>query len=586
MSNREPIEWVEIDVDQCTLTYGTGACTAALGVTGELKCFNTFKTCQDKLNYDLGSLTYTFAMSQSHLPTKVGVFPVLQSIRKSPSLVNIAGHNPDVVGVGKRETVSFTLSDFPYHDRYTDKYASERVTGVAQSSGIGYNPEDRGTFFGKMRSRFPYYAGRPARYCRGFIDNGVLVDVVKQHYIITDMDVDYNSQTAHIEAKDILWLADDKKAVAPIASDGKLISDISDTDTALTLQPTGVGDGYPTSGRAIIGSEIVDYTRVDDVITLVTRGVSNTEVSGHSLGDAFQEVFTADIERIDSVISRLLVDYAGVPSSYIPTTKWSDEVTRWASSLYVSVDISKPVGVNKLLGELAVLGMSIWWDSELQEIGLKINRPPDEDTVYEVSDNRNIRAVELVDNDDDRLTQVGIYTDIDNPTKSITDGSNYNKALWLIDIDAQTPFEFNDTSIRQIYSRWLGVGDDNLVRIIAKRLLNRFRWSPTTYTFRIKADQDIRLTDVISMDSRIAQDDTGLNELQLMQVISIKRTQGGEELEVIAQSYQFDQNYGYIVENTRPVYTASTDAQKARGAYFADDVTLEMSDGSPPYQFI
>jgi hypothetical protein len=44
--------FVEIELPVCTLTYGESPCTAALGVTGDKKCFNTRKTCQDIANYD------------------------------------------------------------------------------------------------------------------------------------------------------------------------------------------------------------------------------------------------------------------------------------------------------------------------------------------------------------------------------------------------------------------------------------------------------------------------------------------------------------------------------------------------------
>jgi len=54
----------------------------------------------------------------------------------------------------------------------------------------------------------------------------------------------------------------------------------------------------------------------------------------------------------------------------------------------------------------------------------------------------------------------------------------------------------------------------------------------------------------------------------------------------LLQKFTFDKRYGFITENTRPLYTASSDAQKARGAYFVDENTLEVGDGGKPYVFI
>jgi hypothetical protein len=501
-------------------------------------------------------------------------------------MVNIAGTDDKLNSLGKRETLTFTMGDFPYHDRYTDKYAQERVTGAAQSSGIGYSPEVRGTFFGKLRARWPYYAGRPARYCTGYIDGGVLSGVVKRHYVITDMDIDVAGNTASFEVKDILHLADNDKALAPIADDGELAIDIDELAMTFDLLPAGIGASYPASGRAVIGSEVVDYTRSVDTITLTARGVRNTDISSHSEGDSFQTVFTKTNERVDNVIYDLLVNYAKINSAFVPLVKWEAEITRWASTLRLTVDITKPTGVNKLIGELAILGLSIWWDSELQEVGLKVNRPPDEDTIYDVSDNRNIMSISIDDRDDERLTQVGFYSVILNPTLNATDGNSYARLRQIVDVDAQSDNEFGDTKVKQIYSRWLGDGNESLVRILGKRLINRFRWSPARYTFTIRDDQAIHLTDVIRVNSRISQDETGANKERLMQAIMITRSEAKHEMQLVAQVYQFDQRYGFIAENTRPVYTLSTPEQQARGVYFADDITLKMSNGDPAYQLI
>ncbi len=49
---REPLQIVELIQPWCGLTYGSAPCTAAVGVTGDRKCFNTRKTCQDRDNYN------------------------------------------------------------------------------------------------------------------------------------------------------------------------------------------------------------------------------------------------------------------------------------------------------------------------------------------------------------------------------------------------------------------------------------------------------------------------------------------------------------------------------------------------------
>ncbi len=53
---RKPVYIVEMDLDFCTRTYGVSPCTAAIGVTGTAKCFQTRKTCQDAANYSGGAV--------------------------------------------------------------------------------------------------------------------------------------------------------------------------------------------------------------------------------------------------------------------------------------------------------------------------------------------------------------------------------------------------------------------------------------------------------------------------------------------------------------------------------------------------
>lgn len=587
MSEREPIVWVEIDVDQCALTYGSAPCTAVLGTTGELKCFNTFKTCQDKDNYNLGSLTYKFYMPQSDLPKEAGVFPCLTSISESVGEVNIAGTNTDIKGLGKRERITFACRDFPYGDQYTDKYASERVSGAAQSSGVGYDPYDRGTFFGKLRARWPYYAGRACRVNEAYYDGGVLSEVVTRHYVLTDMEFDIQGESATFEAKDILSVVDNKNAVVPVVNNGELSADISETDTEITLTPTGVGnDEYDASGRAIIGDEIVSFTRSGDVLTITGRGLGNTTASSHSAGDSVQQTFHVSNERVDAVIERILRYEGYVPASFIPTADWQAEAARWAGTMYLDAEIVEPTGVNSLISEIAQLGVSVWWNRQAQEVGFKVNRPPDEDTVFDFNDDANIKSIEIDDRDDKRLTDIYIYSDIRSPIEDESSGGSYNRLRGIVDVDARSANEFNDSKIRKVFMRWLGAGNDSLIRIFGKRMLNRFRWSPSFYTFRVTYDPTLELTDVIRVNSRIHQDETGQNQNKLMQAVSIKYDKPKHEMVVTAQTYQFDQKYALIAPNATPVYTSASDEEKAIYAFFADDVTGELSDGSDPYVFI
>lgn len=590
MSQREPFEYIEIDVDYCSLTYGAGACQAALGTTGTRKCFNMFAHCQDQENFAKTTLTQRFCKPVQRIPLDQTYYPVLQDARVTTSTVNIGGTDSKLSALGRRGTLTARLKDFGHHDRGIDKYASERVSGAAQEDAVGYDPAERGTYFTKMRSRWPYYANRPMRYVVGYIDGGTLVVDKVRHYIIVEMTIDVRSGGSNdvtIKAKDVLDLADNKKAVCPAPNNGSLLSDISATATALTLSPEGIGDDeYPASGKATIGSELVAYTRSGDEVTITERGLSGTTQASHSEGDAFQIAYSIFKQRIDDTIAELLRDYAGVPEAFLPLAEWEAEITRWAGTLFLTTDILKPEGVAKLVGELAVLGVSIWWDDVAQKVGLKVIRPVDDDTVYELNDDSSIKEIAIEDRDEDRLTEVAFFSVIGDASGSAKEPENFDRQRYTIDVLSKSENAYGDTKKLDIFTRWLNHGDDRSVRIMSRRTLARLRTPPKRYKMTLDRDLDaIGLTDVLRVTSRIVTDETGAPETLLMQVVSKAPLRAGHDFEIVAQAYLYEGRFGYITANDFPVYNSASEAQRTAGAFLVGD-TLKFDDDTQAYEII
>jgi hypothetical protein len=466
-----------------------------------------------------------------------------------------------------------------------DKYQADRVSGAAQLSGIGYNPREVGTFWSKFKARNPNYANRPMRKIDGFLTDGVLTIDKTRHYIITDIKGPNTNGQITIEGRDILKLAEDDRAVAPQPSRGKLGADIAiDNGVSFDLIPATIGDEYPASGFAAIGSELVSYTRSGDTITLTGRGVSGTTARAHRVNDSFQVSYSPRRRRIDEVIRDLLL-LASVDEAFIPFSDWQAEVTRWAPTLALTADIMKPEGVAKLIGELAVLGVSIWWDEIDQEIKLQVNRPVDLENVNVFSDrNNNIEAFSY-DRADDRITEVLFNTVQIDPSRGVS-ADNFLRGSYIVSPVEKLPNAFGDTRIKTINCRWLNQGDDANVRIISLRLLDRFRLAPIRYEVTVDWRDDLSLVDVVQLESYIATDETGNLQPQLSQVIMREDDVIGHRVKLTLQKFQFDKRYGFITENDRPVYSSSSDAQKARGAYFVDEMTLVFGDGEGPYRFI
>jgi len=600
-SNREPVQIVEIDVDYCSRTYGTAPCTAILGTTGVRKCFNTFFTCQDKANYNgnlldtstaLNYKTLRFSGPRVNFPLGIGTyFPVLTDVSAISSTVNIAGSDESLSAFGRRATVSVTMVDFITNDKYFDKYQTGRVDGTAQTDEGGYNPNDRGTFFTKFKSRIPYYVGRPLRVIDGYIEGGSLVNTRTRNYIITNMTGPDSNGKVTFEAKDILSLADNNKSVAPAAARGNLVANISGSDTSLTLQPSGIGDlEYAASGYAVIGSEIVTFTRSADVVTLTARGLKGTVATNHSALDTFQQAFNVEAMRIDDLLYELLVTYAKIPASYIDTAAWEDEITTWMSSLLLDTIITKPIGINTLIGELAVLGISVWWDDVNQKIGLKANRPLFNDTAYSLTDRNNIKAIEQQDLDQYRLTQIHFYSVQQDPTKDVSSKDNYNRLVVTVDTPSESKQAYGDTKVREVFCRWVNNGADSVIGILSRRLLNRFNTSPKTYSIVLDAkDRSIALADVVNVNSRIIADDTGNPISTDLQVIKLVESKFGHEVEVTAQIYNYLGRYARVMSNSAHDYGSATDLEKSKGGYITGGTYTspsDFADGTSPYQMI
>ncbi|CAB4124405.1 hypothetical protein UFOVP59_1, partial [uncultured Caudovirales phage] len=435
------------------------------------------------------------------------------------------------------------------------------------------------------------YVGRPLRIIDGYIDDGILSGTRTRGYIITNMTGPDSSGVVTFEAKDILALADDKKAVAPAAARGNLIADITLSGTTLTLQPAGIGDlEYSASGYAVVGSEIVSFTRVADVVTLTARGLRGTVAAAHTALDTFQQVIDYSHQRVDDVIYDLLVNYAKIPSSYIDFPTWQAEVTTWMASLYLDTTITKPTGVNTLIGELAVLGISIWWDDVNQKIGLKANRPIYNDTVVPISDRNNIKDIDQEDQDQYRLTQIHFYSVQADPTKDVSSKENYNRLVVTIDTTAENVLAYGDTRVREITCRWLNVGSDAVTGILSRRLLKRFNSAPVNYKILLDAkDRTLALTDVITVNSRVVADDTGNPVDTYMQVIKLVESNYGHEVEVTAQAYQYLGRYGRVMATGANNYPVSTALEKSKGGYICGGTyaaPTNFADGTTPYVMI
>lgn len=244
------LTYIEIDIPFCFNIYGQSPCEAAVGVTGDIKCFNTIATCQDRDAYIDDPVTLRFAEDVGFLPEDIDCIPSITSIAYTPAVVSLGED------LGTRASLQVTFKDHPWPDTGPgfDKYRLERP----------YNPFLQGTFWGKFRARQPFLRGRSLRWIRGSTDQA-LADMETRHFIIDSFSFNAAKGTYTLVAKDVLKFADDDRAQAPVISSGTIAGEIDATADQVEMSPVGIGNlEYDLSGHvAIGGKEIVAFKRQD-----------------------------------------------------------------------------------------------------------------------------------------------------------------------------------------------------------------------------------------------------------------------------------------------------------------------------------
>lgn len=579
---RQPITIIEIDMPACWRVFGVGGCPAALSASVPAKCFNTRATCRAPTAYAEGLQTLRFAANISGLPKGFTIFPALSGVSNSPSEINLSGADPRSSPFGKRARVTVDLQDFTYHDGLTDPYRDERISGAAQWSGVGYQPEARGTFFGRLVARQPYYVGRTLRVLRGVVGQP-LAEMDAAAYVITGWSGPDASGRVQITAKDVLDLADNDKAVAPAASRGKLAAAITATDTVAVLTPAGVGDDYAASGRVCIGREVLAYWRSGDTLNFVGRGIDGSTAESHGALDVVQQALRYGDARICDVIYDLLVNYAGVDPLWIDLAAWRVTNDDWLTGINVNATIAKPEGVATLVGELQQLGCMVWWDYLAQQVRFAVNRPiaPGE-TAYPITDAGHLitGTPEATNGDDLRISEVQFWHGMINPAEAADSDKNYSKLV--VAPVADDPHEVK--RYKAIYCRWFGqFGDDTAASVIAERLKERYRIAPRQLAGALDIkDKSLRMGDLVSVTSRSLQDEFGGSGAVTMQIKYLDLTDAA--LEIMAEEFGITGRFGYIMDEAQGVdFDTASDLQRAEGAFLMDDAVGTFPDGTGPY---
>ena len=600
VSGRQPITIIEIDQDLCTRTYGVAPCTAEVGVTGAQKCFNTLVSCQDTANFDLadesppagtGRLTLRFCTAMENQPRDVTLFPFVVEVTSTPTEVNLGGADKNVSPLGRRASVTITLSDHPYHDRIVDPYASERT----------YDAMAQGTFWAKWLRRNPYYQGRALRVLDGYVGQ-VLGDMRVRRYIIEKIEGPTKAQVK-ITAKDPIKLLDAKRAQVPFPTSASLAVAMERPDASVQsgaivslpiyLQPAGAGDAFVNSDVIRIGSELFRYQNLgSDVLHISQRGLRNTKPAEHKAGDAVQEVYVVENRTADDVIAEMMIDYAGMDPAFIDTAAWGAEAEHWSASLSVSAWITEPTSVAQLVGEIVSQTLcAIWWDEINQEIGFKVLRPRIagiDVAPVAVNDDAHLIAdeVRIEDRPEERISSCRVYYGQIDPTQG-NSAANFASLLTVSDDDAESAQQYGERRIDEIFARWLPAGIVGGPLTLAGRKVRQFRDTPKLITFKVDAkDRNISVTDFLAITHHALVDFSGVEEERVIQVTSVDDDDPGHRSTIEARINENDtERYAIVMADGAPDYSAATTEQRRFG-WWIGDADGKLSDGTDAYRII
>lgn len=463
MTARRWLTFVEIDVSICSLTYGVAPCTAAVGVTGAQKCFNTLGSCQDRANYAESFVTLRFVKDAGYqAESGIEAIPSLDDVRITP------GKMAPGEGLGQRPSMSCTFREMPHSDTGEgfDKYLSTRA----------YDPFEQGQFWAKFAKRHPNLRGKKLRVIQGYLGQ-TLSEMETRHYIIDSVDGPTLDGRFTVTAKDPLKALDGDRAVLPAPSLGYLNADITNVQTAVTLAPTGIGLLYGAAGEMVIGSEIVSFTRSGDNLTL-TRGQRNSTAVTHKAGDTVQEALVIASQNAAYIINALFSPF--VDAAYIPYGDWTTEVTNYNGQVY-SRFVGTPTPVKKLAEEIIVqAALNIWWDEIDQQIKLQVLKAISTDAY--VFDESLVMDLDLKAQPDKRKSQIWTYFAPRDPLET-TDLTNFPGRAVLIDADAEE--DYGSAQIRVIISNWIQTGGRVIAEWLNAVVVGRYRDAPREITFRV-----------------------------------------------------------------------------------------------------
>lgn len=537
------ITLLDITQPQCALVYGEGQCQAVLGETGEHKCFNGRASCQDPENYAPTATVTTRYRKDESIPDIYGrCIPSLRSVSITPGQINIGAMDRNVSPFGRRNVADLTFEDHPSLDIGQDPYFEERISGEAQGDGIGYNPEERGTYWPKWLARNPFHSGYEATLYRGAVGQPV-EDMQRFNYVIDQISGPDDNGGVSMTLKDLFSRVTERKAKLPKASRGELANDLPEGETgSFNVKVPGgtdINEEYPASGafRVTIGSEVIRVTRSGTTFSIQQRADIGTRLDSHDADDTVQLVYSQEGESSGQITRNLLVEGTIVRDEQIPLDDWLEQ----SGSFRYTAHIVKPTPVEDLIGELSEqAGFTVYPEISTGMIRLRALEPQvgASATLTEIRDVLD-DGVDKRRRQDTRVSQVWVYFGLIDPTEDLDDNTNFRTRLIRGDLASESDEQYGNPAIREVYSRWIPQFGRGEAQNVGDRILSLYRDPPLSASFNLAVTRTLPFTLAerfnITLDRE--QGFTGLAQKLSMVPIQIMRSQ--DRLMIAAQELRF-----------------------------------------------
>ena len=535
-------------------------------------CYNVFggkSPCQDKPNYVKGVQTLKFTGMGSPIPIGQSVRPYIKTpISRTPTKLD-----PEE-GLAVRSSSTLTMIDEPGSDIECDPYVRDRATPAG------------GTFWTRFFARNPNYGGRTARIEQAFVDHGVFGAPITERFVIDSMKGPSANGEVSITIKDPTKLLD--KAKAPTPSSGKLAVPLLLTDMQLTL---GAGEGaqYTSTGWVRVGSEVIRYDgNVGDVLYWSVssyRAVFGSEAAEAKAGTAVQQCLVLiDVAYSDAI--KTLYNLGGIVDADMDLATLQAEDATWLSTNYrVTVAITSPESIATLVKELLQQAQAMaWWSPTAQKHSFKVFAPASPTAVVtKTLDETGYLREASVDHerlDASRITLCAMNYGLRGATDNLSEVKNFLITDLAVDLDAESPNEYNERLTRIFNSRWFGKANELGMRAFVQRQVARYRDAPENIRkFSLDPkDADIAEGQIVDMQVSGLVDAAGVK--RTARVLVTSRDDRGTHIDCSARVTSFDRRYGFIAPAGTGNYPNNN------GYACVSSAAGLMNDGTEAYRII